>query len=165
MIGHRGNTFFEGPFIWSGKIHPLDERFMAKSDPSNTFCDFSKKIKLDPSRQNLKPVDPKLSFDQYLSQSLQEGYALLEAEAKSKPVQKASTTAPLKSDSVNLENKLGETNKNAYVRARSEILKKLNPESRAIIEKMERNELEKDLRWDRFCKEIRIRGDELSNSK
>ena len=40
---------------------------MAKSDPSNTFGDFSKKIKLDPSRQNLKPVDPNWSFEKHLS--------------------------------------------------------------------------------------------------
>lgn len=133
---------------------------MAKSDPSNTFGDFSKKIKLDPSRQNLKPVDPNWSFEKHLSYALQEGYALLEEDAKKAP--KASVTAPLKSDSVNLENKLGETSTNAYVRARSEILNKMKPESRAIIEKMSADEIKKDARWDTFCKAVTIRGDQLS---
>ena len=133
---------------------------MAKSDPSNTFGDFSKKIKLDPSRQNLKPVDPNWSFEKHLSYALQEGYALLEEDAKKAP--KASVTAPLKSDSVNLENKLGETSTNAYVRARSEILNKMKPESRAIIEKMSADEIQKDARWDTFCKAVTIRGDQLS---
>ena len=136
---------------------------MAKSDPSNTFGDFSKKIKLDPSRQNLKPVDPKLTFDQYLSQALQEGYALLEEDAKKAP--KASVkvlSTAVKSDSVKLETKLGEISKNAYVRARAEVLQKMNSETRAIIEKMEQGELPKDLRWDTFCKAVTIRGDQLS---
>ena len=135
---------------------------MAKSDPSSTFGDFSKKIKLDPSRQNLKPVDQSLTFEQYLTIAIKEGNALLDAEAKVKPAQKASVTAPLKSDSVNLENKLGETSTNAYVRARSEILNKMKPESRAIIEKMSADEIKKDARWDTFCKAVTIRGDQLS---
>jgi hypothetical protein len=157
MIGHHGENFFQGPFIWSGKIHPLDERFMAKSDPSNTFGNFSEKIKLDPSRQNLKPVDPKLTFDQYLSQALQEGYALLAEDAKKAP--KDSVTKP---DSVKLESKLGEISKNAYVRARTAVFNKLKPETQIIIEKMERNEIEKDTRWDTFCKAVTKLGDDFS---
>lgn len=165
MIGHRGETFFDGPFIWSGKIHPLDERFMAKSDPNNTFGDFSK-IKLSPDRLNLKPVDPNLTFEQYLTIAIKEGYALLAAEATSSVKKPNSVKAPQspKSDSVKLENKLGEMSKNAYVRAREEVLKKMKPETRAIIEKMERNEMERDSRWDTFCKAVTIKGDQISNS-
>lgn len=132
---------------------------MAKSDPSNTFGDFSKKIKLDPSRQNLRPVDPKLTFDQYLTIALKEGNALLKAETKTKPAPKASTTA---TPSPVLEDALAKMSDNAYVRARVEVLKKMTPETRAIIEKMERGELPKDLRWDTFCKAITIKGDQLS---
>jgi len=133
---------------------------MAKSDKKNSFGDFTKKVKLDPSRQNLKPVDPNLTFDRYLSQAIQEGYALLEEDAK-KP--KNSVKAPPKSDSVKLENKLGEMSTNAYVQARKKILDKMNPETRTIIEKMERNEMKRDSRWDTFCKAVTLKGDQLSS--
>src|ERR1035438_5990956 len=112
---------------------------MAKSDSSNTFGDFSKKIKLFPDSMNLKPVNQSLSFDECLSKALQEGYALLAAEEK---------------NSVKLENKLGETSKNAYVRARSEVLNKMSPAARAVIEKMERGDLTKDTRWDTDWKSV-----------
>lgn len=163
MIGHRGETFFQGPLIWSGKIHPLDERFMAKNDSSNTFGDFSNKIKLTPDRMNLKPVNSKLSFEQYLMIAIKEGHALLDEEAKNAP--KDSVTKPTTPDSVKLENKLGEVSKNPYVRARIEILNKLSPEARTVIEKMEKNEIERDLRYERFCKAIQIKGDQLSGNK
>src|ERR1035438_3310978 len=126
---------------------------MAKSDSSNTFGDFSKKIKLSPDRMNLKPVNQSLSFDECLSKALQEGYALLAAEEKN-----SVKTAP-NPNSVKLENKLGETSKNAYVRARSEVLNKMSPAARAVIEKMERGDLTKDTRWDTFCKAATILGD------
>ena len=129
---------------------------MAKSDSSNTFGDFSKKIKLSPDRMNLKPVSQSLSFDECLSKALQEGYALLAAEEKN-----SVKTAP-NPNSVKLENKLGETSKNAYVRARSEVLNKMSPAARAVIEKMERGDLTKDTRWDTFCKAVTILGDSLS---
>ena len=129
---------------------------MAKSDSSNTFGDFSKKIKLSPDRMNLKPVNQSLSFDECLSKALQEGYALLAAEEKN-----SVKTAP-NPNSVKLENKLGETSKNAYVRARSEVLNKMSPAARAVIEKMERGDLTKDTRWDTFCKAVTILGDSLS---
>lgn len=136
---------------------------MAKNDSSNTFGDFSEKIKLDPSRQNLKPVNSKLSFEQYLMIAIKEGHALLDEEAKNAP--KDSVKKPTTPDSVKLENKLGEVSKNPYVRARIEILNKLSPEARTVIEKMEKNEIERDLRYERFCKAIQIKGDQLSGNK
>ena len=134
---------------------------MAKSDPSNTFGDFSEKIKLSPDRKNLTPVNPKLSFEQDLMIAIKEGYALLDAEAKDSVTKGNSVKRP---DSVKLENKLGEISTNAYVQARSEILKKMNPEARAIIEKMSLGEKEKDTRWDTFCKAVQIKGDQISNN-
>ena len=133
---------------------------MAKSDSSNTFGDFSKKIKLSPDRMNLKPVSQSLSFDECLSKALREGYQLLEEEAKNPP--KDSVKPAPNPNSVKLENKLGETSKNAYVRARSEVLNKMSPAARAVIEKMERGDLTKDTRWDTFCKAATILGDSLS---
>ena len=134
-------------------------RYMAKRDNNNAFGDFSKKVNLSPDRKNLKPVDQKLTFEEYFAIAIKEGYALLAAEEKN-PVKNPST---LKSDSVKLDNKLGEMSKNAYVRAREEVLKKMKPETRAIIEKMERNEMERDSRWDTFCKAVTIKGDQISN--
>jgi hypothetical protein len=132
---------------------------MAKSDNSAPFGDFSKRMKLSPDRQNLKPVDPKLTPEQYLMIAIKEGNALLNAEAKNS---ENSVKTPSKPDSVKLANKLGEMSTNAYVRARTEILNRMTPESRRIIEKMERGELTKDKRYDMFCKAVTIKGDELS---
>lgn len=131
---------------------------MAKNDKKNPFGDFTKIVKLGTSRQNLKPVNPNLTFEQHLSQAIQEGYALLEEEAKNP---KNSVKAPLKSDSVKLEDKLGEMSKNAYVKARAEVLRKMSPEARAIIEKMSAGELTKDSRWDTFCKAVNIKGEQI----
>ena len=160
MIGHRGETFFDGPFIWNGKIHPLDERFMAKSDNQNTFGDFSKKIKLDPSRRNLKPVDPALTFEQYLAQAIKEGEALLAAEAKTP----GSVTKENSGKPPILEDALAKMSDNPYVKARIQVLQKMKPEAKVIIEKMERGELPKDSRWDTFSKAITALGDKLSKS-
>lgn len=131
---------------------------MAKSDPSNTFGDFSKKIKLDPSRQNLKPVDPNWSFEKHLSYALQEGYALLEEDAKKAP--KASVTAPAKSSPV-LEDALAKMSDNPYIRARHEVLTKMTPTARSVIEKIEKGELPKDSRYDTFCKAVSVRGEQI----
>jgi hypothetical protein len=138
----------------------MERNCMAKSDPSNTFGDFSKKIKLDPSRQNLKPVDPNWSFEKHLSYALQEGYALLEEDAKKAP--KASVTTPATPSPV-LEDALAKMSDNPYVKARVQLLNKMTPKARDIIEKMERNEMERDTRWDTFSKAITILGDKLSS--
>ena len=137
---------------------------MAKNDNSNTFGDFSKKIRLSPDRKNLSMVNPKLTFEEYLVIAIKEGHKLLEEEAKNAPKDSVKKTPQIqtKPDSVKLENKLGEISNNPYVKARTEVFKKMNPEARAIIEKMERNELTKDARWDTFCKAVRILGDQLS---
>ena len=136
---------------------------MAKSDSSSTFGDFSKKIKLDPSRQNLKSINPKLSFDQYLTIALKEGNALLALEDKM--IRPPSSIPATMENSTVLEDKLGKISKNAYVRARVELLEKMPPLARSVIEKMERGELERDLRYDRFCKAVIILGDQLSGDK
>lgn len=135
---------------------------MAKNDKSNTFGDFSKKIKLPPDRQNLKPVDPKLSFEQHLSLALQEGYALLEEDAKN-PKNSVKTPSSVKPSPV-LEDALAKMSNNPYIRARTEILKKMTPIARSVIEKMEKGTLPKDARYDTFCKAVAIRGDQISSS-
>jgi hypothetical protein len=137
--------------------------YMAKKDHNNTFGDFSEKVRLLPGRMNLKPVDPKLSFDHYLSLALQEGYALLEEEAKNPPKDSVKPPASVKpTPSPALEDALAKMSDNPYVRARIEILKKMSPTARSMIEKMEKGELTKDSRYDTFCKAVTILGDSLS---
>jgi len=132
---------------------------MAKSDPINKFGDFSKKIKLSKDRQNLKPVNPKLSFEQYLSQALQEGYAILEAEGSGSVTKPVSVkTSPI------LEDALAKMSDNPYIRARAEILNKMSPIARSVIEKMEKGTLPKDPRYDTFCKAVTIKGDQISSN-
>jgi hypothetical protein len=137
---------------------------MAKSTNNDGFEDYAnklKKVKLDPSRQNLKLDPPGWTLEEKLAHALADGYKALDTEEKAKGSVKAPQSP--KSDSVKLENKLGEMSKNSYVRAREEVLKKMKPETRAIIEKMERNEMERDSRWDTFCKAVTIKGDQISN--
>lgn len=132
---------------------------MAKSNKNNTFGDFSKKIKLSPDRQNLKLDPPGWTQEEKLAHALADGYRMLADEEKFPPKKSIAS----KPDSVKLEDKLGEISTNVYARARTEVLKKMKPESRAIIEKMEREELPKDTRWDTFCKAVTIKGDQLSS--
>jgi len=146
-------------FYLTFSIGVLYLSYMAKIDSNNTFGDFSKRINLSSDRHNLKPIAPSLTFEKYLIQSIKEGNAILEAE-------KNSVNTPPKPDSVKLPtNPCTEVSKNAYTRARIEILAKLTPIARGVIEKMERNELEKDNRYDRFCQAIAILGDKLSEQK
>lgn len=124
------------------------------------YMDKLKKVKLDPSRKNLKPVDPKLTFEQYLVQCLKEGEELLAAEEKAKPSVKPT---PAQSKKV-LDDALGKMSDNPYVCARIQILTKMKPEARSVIEKMEKGTLPKDSRYDQFCKEIGKLGDKLSSN-
>ena len=132
---------------------------MAKSD-NNTFGDFSKKIQLDPSRQNLKPVNPKLTFEQYLSQAIQEGYALLAAEEKNS----VKNPEPFKQSSPALNDALGKMSDNPYIKARTQILLKMTPTARAAIEEMERIGNTCNSTYDKFARSVTILGDKLSAS-
>ena len=134
---------------------------MAKSDNNNSFGDFTHKIKLSPDRQNLKPRPKGLTEEQYLYQSIAEGHEMLNTEEKNSV---KSLPAPVKSDSVKLENKLGEMSKNAYTRAHSEVLNKMSPKARATIEEMERIGNTCNSTYDTFCKAVTKLGDKLSSS-
>lgn len=137
---------------------------MAKSDTSSPFGDFfkKKKIQLSPDRQNLKPVDPSLTFEQYLAIAIKEGEALLAAEEKTKPKNSVKPAGSVK-PSPALEDALAKMSDNPYVRARVEILTKMGPTARSVIEKMEKGELSKDDRYDKFCKAVTVRGDQISS--
>ena len=134
---------------------------MAKSDNSNTFGDFSKKVKLSPDRLNLKPVNPKLTFEQYLLIAVKEGHALLDAEEKN-PSKKPE---PFKQPSPVLNDALGKMSDNPYIRARTQILTKMSPAARAVIEDMERiggNTCNPT--YDKFAKSVTLLGDKLSSN-
>jgi len=137
---------------------------MAKKDNDGLFNDFfnqMKKVKLSPDRQNLKPVDPSLTFEQYLAIAIKEGEALLAAEEKTKP-KSSVKPEPLAQPSAKLQDALAKMSDNPYVRARIEILNKMGPIARSVIEKMEKGTLAKDARYDTFCKAVTLKGDQLS---
>lgn len=138
---------------------------MAKTDNSSPFGDFfKKKIKLDSSRQNLKPVDPSLSFEQHLAQAIKEGEALLAAEEKAKAKDSVKKPESFAQPSAKLQDALAKMSDNPYVRARIEILNKMGPIARSVIEKMEKGTLAKDDRYDKFCKAVTTRGDQISSA-
>lgn len=134
---------------------------MAKIDNDSPFGDSSyqkklNKVKLDPSRQNLKPVDAWLTFDEYLAICLKEGAALLEAEEKEK-------ADSVKSKDI-LEDTLGKMSENPYINARVQILQKMSQKARSVIEQMEKGSLDKDSRYDKFVKAVTELGDKLSSN-
>lgn len=126
---------------------------MAKKNDS--FEDYMKKVadvNLGPmSRRNL----PQPDHEETLAELLAEGQRLLDEEEKLKKP---------KDESKQLESKLGSTSLNPYVRARHEILTKMADTQKKIIEKMEKGELEKDSRYDTFCKQVAVRGDQISQN-
>lgn len=138
---------------------------MAKKS-GDTFEEYAKKlaaVKLDiNSRLNLQPISDEEAIvnDKNIAKLVAEGNALLAEEEKRKEKKPA---APLKDESKKLETKLATTSSNPYVRARMEVLQKMAEDKRAIIEKMEKGSLPKDSRYEEFCKQVRIRGDQLSD--
>ncbi len=139
--------------------HEMERMFVARIDNENPFGDsLNSKLKKtkDPTRENLKPVDSSLTFDQYLTICLREGYAMLEAEEKAKGIKGAPEPKQA------LENTLGEKSDNPYVKARSQVFKKMSPKARSVIEEMEKGSIAKDERYDKFVLAVTALGDKLS---
>ena len=130
----------------------MERNFMAKTDNSNTFGDFTKKVKLSSDRKHTKPRPSGISDEEYLVQSIKEGYALLEAEGTGSV--KKTPDSPTK-----LQDTLAKMSTNPYARARGEILNKMSPAARSVIEKMENGQLDKDKRYDTFCAAVNILGE------
>ena len=131
-------------------------------DGFEDFANKIKKVNLPESRKNLKPVDQSLSFEEHLMQAVAEGIRMLALEEKIEKLQPKSNPIAKTDSPSKLEDKLGEINKNAYVRAQVEVLKKMSPEARAVIEKMENGKLTKDHRYDIFCRAVTKLGDDFS---
>ena len=135
---------------------------------SNNYDEYMKKlqaVKLDPSRKNLKPVNQSLTFEQHLIQAIKEGNALLDAEAKnSKPkVPSVKSPEPIAQSPEKLQEALAKMSTNPYVRARIQVLSKMQADARSVIEEMEKGNHPKDIRWDMFCKAVTEIGDKLSS--
>jgi hypothetical protein len=131
-----------------------------RTSPMSNFDDYMsklKKVKLDPSRKNLKPVDPSLTFEQYLAIAIKEGEELLAAEEKAKAPSVKSTPKTTAA----LEDALGKMSDNPYVRARIQVLQRMKPEARSVIENMEKGTLDKDTRYDTFCKAVNVLGEKF----
>ena len=104
----------------------------------------------------MKPRPPGLTDTQYVLIALKEGYALLEADEKKKHSVKSPAVSKV-------QDALGKMSNNPYVRARTQLLEKMLPGARAVIEKMEAGTLTKDPRYDMFCREVASLGDKLSS--
>ncbi len=133
---------------------------MAKIDNDSPFGDNNKmkKAKMDTARENLKPVDGWLTFDEYLMICVKEGMLMLEAEEK----EKAALVKPPEPQKT-LDDKLGETSTNPYIKARSQILQKMTAKARSVIDQMENGSLDKDRRYDKFVEAVAALGDKLSS--
>lgn len=114
----------------------------------------------DPKKRKLDPRPKGLTEAQYLELCLKEGHAMLAAEEKaSKPASKPSVTPAQK-----LDDTLARNSTNPYVRARIKLMDQMLPSYRSVIEKMDRNELPRDKRYDKFVNEIIELGDKYSDA-
>jgi hypothetical protein len=120
--------------------------FMAKSNKGKGDPD-------DLSTRIKKLLRP--DHEESLAELIAEGNRLLAEETKN-PLKK-----PVSNDSVKLQEKLGSMSNNPYVRARTEILKKMTPEARAILEQMSSGKKDKDNRWETFCSAISKLGEKF----
>lgn len=124
-----------------------------KSDSFEDYVTKLQQVKLSDglySRKNL----PQPDHEETIAELVAEGERLIAEEEKLKKP---------KDESKRLDSTLSSTSLNPYVRARHEVLTKMSDIQKKIIEKMEKGELEKDSRYDTFCKQVATRGDQLSN--
>jgi hypothetical protein len=73
--------------------------------------------------------------------------------------------APTEDNKKRLETVLSETSKNPYIRAKAQLLKKMETRKREMLETMERIGDINNRIYDAFIKDIARMGDELSNKK
>jgi len=126
---------------------------------SKSYEDYLNSVKLTKMSRFKLPTP---NHEESLMELVAEGYKLL-AEDEKKSAAKGKKPNK-KDDTKQLEKKLASTSTNSYVRARIEILNKMGEIARGVIEKMESGKMEKDNRYDTFCKAVQIRGDQLSDS-
>ena len=128
--------------------------------PTNNFDDYLdklKKVKLDPSRKNLKPRPSGLTDEQYLTLAIKEGHELLGADSV-KP------TPSVKESNSELQSALAKMSTNPYARAQAELLDKLPPKARSVMEDMINNAIPRDDRYDKFMRQVISIGNKLSGN-
>ena len=130
---------------------------MTNKKTNNNYDEYMEKIKLPPSRRNLKmwTEDEAEITQANLNKWIKEGDALL--------IKEKATKYHTKDDSRKLESELGTTSSNPYIRARMEILRKMSKDRLRVIEKMEDGSLPKDRRYDEFVKEVAKLGDKMTS--
>ena len=110
------------------------------------------------SRKNLKrwsDAEAEVN-DANIAKWVAEGAALIAEEEKQ-------TKKTIVNETKKLESKLGSMSPNPYVRARVEILMKMNEDQRKAIELMEKGEKPTDHRYDAFVKQVAALGDKMSS--
>ena len=118
-------------------------------------------IQLTPGRYPLpKPYPETWSIDRQIVEAVREGNKAIDEDE-----QKSSKPNSVKSDpKTAMEDSLAAKSNNPYVRARGEILGKMTPKARSVIEEMEKGTIKKDARYDKFCLQVSELGDKLSSS-
>ena len=89
--------------------------------------------------------------------ALAEGHALIAVDEKNPSVTPASAKAISK-----LQNALTKLSTNPYVKARAQLLEKMHPTLRSVIERQELGKAPSDARYEKFLKDITDLGDKLS---
>jgi hypothetical protein len=127
-------------------------------------------IQLTPGRFPLPtPYPNSWSIERQLIEAVREGNLLLEAEAKEGKPAPSSVKPDAKTA---VEDALASKSDNPYVRARAQILSKLDPHIRSLIEHFEtlsselraKQSFNQRTRYDTFCKQVTELGDKLSNN-
>ena len=127
----------------------------------NEFDDFINKMK-QLSAQKAKAT----KRDQTIAEMVAEGNRLLEEEEREKnSKKKPEPPKPQPDETTKLESTLGSISENPYIRARVQLLNKMTPEARKVIERIEKGELERNHVYDRFVHDVALLGDNLSNTK
>jgi hypothetical protein len=111
-------------------------------------------------KEKLKP-SPELPIDQLIIALCAEGMMLLDAEEKAKaaPAMKPST------ESKRLSSTLASGDKNPYIRARAQVLAKMDDAHHKQIEDMEAKGDTQNRIYAEFIKEVSKLGDKLSEKK
>ena len=107
---------------------------------------------------------PNLPIDQLIIALCAEGMMLLEAEEKAK-TKAAPAMKPKTDDSKRLNSALGLGDKNAYVRARAQVLGKMTDAQHKQIEEMEKTGDTKNRIYSEFITAVSNLGDKLSEKK
>ena len=110
---------------------------------------------------NMPVPEENLTLMQMVAQATLQGMIILRAEEKEKAKAKPE---PIAQKPQILEIKLGSMSPNPFVRARVQVLNKMDDFHRHEIEKIERGELPKSRFYDDFVKEVAALGDRLSNN-